>query len=81
LANLIISDHPLIRQRIELYLNQLRYVRTALTGDDLLQWGIASGPRIKEVMELLREARLDGKVRTREEELKMVKQVINTLNP
>lgn len=76
LANLVISDHPVIRQRIESYLNHLRYVHTSLTGDDLLQAGIAPGPRMKEVMELLREARLDGKVMTKEEELGMVKEII-----
>ncbi len=73
LANLIISEHSLIRQRIELYLNKLRYIRVALTGDDLLREGIAQGPQIKEVIEILRKARLDGKVATREEELKLVK--------
>jgi tRNA nucleotidyltransferase (CCA-adding enzyme) len=81
LSNLVISEHALIRQRIELYLNRLRFIRTALTGDDLLQAGIASGPRIKEVMDLLREARLDGKVKTKEEELEMVKEVLDTNNP
>jgi tRNA nucleotidyltransferase (CCA-adding enzyme) len=74
LANLVISDHPLIRQRIEQYMNQLRNVHVVLTGDDLLEAGVASGPQMKEVMELLREARLDGKVSTKEEELEMVKE-------
>jgi tRNA nucleotidyltransferase (CCA-adding enzyme) len=73
LANLVVSEHPVIRQRIELYLSKLRYVRTALTGADLMQAGIPSGPHIKEVMEFLREARLDGKVTTKEEELDLVK--------
>ncbi len=73
LANLIISEHSLIRQRIELYLNKLRYVRVALNGDDLLREGISQGPQIKELVEILREARLDGKVATREDELRLVK--------
>jgi tRNA nucleotidyltransferase (CCA-adding enzyme) len=76
IANLVISDHPIIRQRIDQYLNQLRYVRATLTGDDLLQEGVAPGPQIKEVMELLREARLDGKVATKEEELRVVKDTL-----
>jgi tRNA nucleotidyltransferase (CCA-adding enzyme) len=75
LANLVVSENRLVRQRIELYLNKLRYVRTALTGDDLIQAGIPSGPNIKEVMEILREARLDGKVTTKEEELQLVKEI------
>lgn len=77
LTNLVINDLPLIRQRIEFYLNKLRYIHTALTGDDLLQAGIASGSRIKEILEVLREARLDGKVETREEELAMIRSEIS----
>ncbi len=77
LVNLVVSDFPLIRQRIEFYLNKLRYVHTALTGDDLLRAGIASGSRIKEILELLREARLDGKAETKEQELAMIRSEIS----
>ncbi len=72
LANLLVTEDPLVRQHIELYLNKLRNVRPALTGEDIVQMKIAAGPRIKEVLDLLREARLDGKVHTREDELAMV---------
>ena len=74
LANLIASDIPIVAQRIELYLNKLRYVRTALSGEDLIDLKIASGPRIKEILEDLRMARLDGKVNNKEEEIARVKQ-------
>ena len=73
LANLMESGSPLVRQRIELYLNKLRFIHPAITGADLMDMGMASGPRIKEVLEILREARLDGKVASREEELKLIK--------
>jgi tRNA nucleotidyltransferase (CCA-adding enzyme) len=72
LANLIATDLALVRQRIELYLNRLRHIHSSLTGDDLLKAGIASGPRIKEALEFLREARLDGKVKTREAEIALL---------
>ncbi|MDD5702647.1 MAG: hypothetical protein PHU23_11435, partial [Dehalococcoidales bacterium] len=62
----------LVRRHIELYLNKLRNVHPALTGEDIVQMKIATGPRIKEVLDSLREARLDGKVHTREDELAMV---------
>ena len=73
LANLMISDSQMVRQHIELFLNNLRHIQTALTGEDLMKMGIASGPQIKEILGQLREARLDGKVKTREDELAMVK--------
>ena len=49
-------------EHIELYLNVLRHVNPALTGEDLIKMGITRGPRIKDVLEKLHEARLDGKI-------------------
>jgi tRNA nucleotidyltransferase (CCA-adding enzyme) len=65
------SDLPVARRHIELYLDKLRFIKPALTGDDLKRMGITPGPRIKEILQLLHEARLDGKVTSRwgEEEL------------
>lgn len=73
LANLLAEGSPIIQQRIESYLSNLRHIQPSLTGEDLMRMGIASGPRIKEVLSILREARLDGKVRSREEEIEFVK--------
>lgn len=73
LANLMTAESYFVRQRIELYLNKLRHVQPALTGDDLIEMGIASGPQVKKYLELLREARLDDKVETREDEITLVK--------
>ena len=76
LANLMAAESPLVRQRIELYLNKLRHIQPLLTGEDLIQMGYAAGPRIKETLEALREARLDGKVSTREEETEIARRNI-----
>jgi tRNA nucleotidyltransferase (CCA-adding enzyme) len=72
LANWLAADLPYVQQKIDAYLNRLRHVQPALTGEDLIQMGILSGPRIKEILELLREARLDGKASNREEEIEIV---------
>jgi tRNA nucleotidyltransferase (CCA-adding enzyme) len=72
LANLMATDFPLVRQNIEFFLNKLRHIQPALTGEDLKNMGIASGPQIHEILDSLRKARLDGKVTTRNEELEMV---------
>jgi tRNA nucleotidyltransferase (CCA-adding enzyme) len=71
-ANLLASDAAVVHKRIELYMNKLRHIQPALNGDDLLKAGFAAGPQIKEALELLHEARLDGRVGTREEELELV---------
>lgn len=60
-------------EHIELYLNVLRHVNPALGGEDLKKLGIREGPKIKEVLQLLREARLDGKVSSRREEMELVR--------
>ena len=61
------------RQNISLFLDELRDIKPALTGEDLKGMGIAPGPRIKEMLNLLHEARLDGKVTSRQGEEEMVR--------
>ncbi len=73
-TNLIATDSPAIRQHLSLYLDKLRYVKPALTGNDLKRMGIEPGPLMKEVLEKLREARLDGKVKSRGEEAALVRE-------
>ncbi len=73
MANSLASDSPLVHQHLEIYLNELRHVKPALNGDDLIKMGIAPGPRIKEILQQLHEARLDGKVTSKEDEEEMVR--------
>jgi len=76
LANAIYSDSVLQRKRLYLYLNKLRFVKTALDGEALQQIGIPPGPRMGEILRELHEARLDQRVKSREEEEKLVRQWI-----
>ncbi len=71
-ANLLACESPVARQNIRLFINRLRCVKTATTGNDLLKAGIPQGPRIKEILGLLHEARLDGKVTSKQGEERMV---------
>jgi len=73
LACAIASDSSLLHQRLHLYLNKLRYIKTSLNGKALQQLGIPPGPRLGEILRLLHEARLDQKVKTREEEVELVR--------
>jgi tRNA nucleotidyltransferase (CCA-adding enzyme) len=73
IANSIASDSPVARQHIQLFLAKLRYVKPSLTGDDLQRMGIPPGPRIKEILEQLQEARLDGTVKSKKGEAELVK--------
>jgi tRNA nucleotidyltransferase (CCA-adding enzyme) len=73
LACAIASDTVIVRQRLHLYLNKLRYVKTSLDGEALQQMGIPPGPHLGEMLRTLHEARLDGKVKTKEEEIQFVR--------
>jgi poly(A) polymerase len=44
-----------------------------LTGRDLIDMGLAPGPKFKAILDAIEEAQLDGKVSTREEALAVVK--------
>lgn len=60
------------------YLKNWRYVRSKLNGQDLISLGVPEGPLVKEILELLLEAQLDGLVKTRNDEIGMVHKTINT---
>jgi len=72
-ANSLATESPVASQHIRLFLNKLKYIEISLTGDDLMQMGIAPGPHIREILELLHKARLNGKITTRQDEEELVK--------
>ncbi len=72
-ANSLACESPVAHRHIHLFLDKLRYAKPALTGNDLKKMGIAPGPRIKEILNLLHEARLDGKVTNKQGEVELVK--------
>ena len=72
-TSLITTDSPVTRQHIQLFLDKLRYIKPALTGDDLKRMGIVPGPQIKEILERLHQARLDSKVISKRDEEALVK--------
>jgi len=73
-TNLIASESAEVCRNIQLYLDELRYVKTSLNGDDLISLGIKQGPSIKLLLSLLLDARLDGEVTSREDEVRLLKQ-------
>jgi len=74
-TNLIACEPAGVRRNIQLYLDELRYVKTSLNGDDLIALGIKEGPSIKLLLGLLLDARLDGEVASREDEERLVKEL------
>ena len=72
-TNIIASASPVAAEHIELYEKVLKHVHPALSGDDLKKMGVPRGPKIKETLQKLLEAKLDGLAETKEEEEKLVK--------
>ncbi|PWB71996.1 MAG: hypothetical protein C3F07_12855 [Anaerolineales bacterium] len=60
------------------YLAKWQYIKPKTTGDDLIQLGLEPGPRYAEILRRLRAARLNGEVKTDEEEAMMLKGMIGT---
>ncbi len=73
IANLLASESPVAGQHIEIFLSELRYVKPALNGNDLIRMGVPAGPYIKEILQRLHQARLDRKVTSKQGEEELVK--------
>ena len=71
-ANAMASESPTVSRNLLLYLDKLRYVYPVLNGKDLIKMGIPSGPKVGQVLDALLKAKLNGEVRTRKDEEKLV---------
>lgn len=66
------SESPTASQHLNLYLNKLRYVKPILNGQDLKKMGVPAGPKIGEILNAIQKAKLDGEVRTKKDEERLV---------
>ncbi len=72
------APSEVVRRRLSLYLERWRYVKPALDGRMVQRLGVGRGPLVGEAMWLLRAGRLDGRLRTREEETAAVRRLLAT---
>jgi tRNA nucleotidyltransferase (CCA-adding enzyme) len=72
-ANSLVTPSAVAGQAIHLFLNRLKDIQVSLTGDDLIGMGITPGPQIKEILDLLHQAKLNGKITTRHDEEEVVR--------
>ncbi|MFC1920756.1 CCA tRNA nucleotidyltransferase [Chloroflexota bacterium] len=68
----IAADSQEVTENINLYLTELRYVKPNLTGKDLQKLGYEPGPRMKQILDQLLEAKLDGIKSTKEQDEAMI---------
>lgn len=76
MAAVLATDSQAVRQRLEAYLADLRFVAPSLDGNDLKAMGVPAGRKLGWLLRALKDARLDGKVATKEEEETLVRQWI-----
>lgn len=72
-ANQLGTDEAVIRQRLGLCLKKYRMVKTSLGGSDLKKMGVPQGPTMKVMLRDLLSARLDGKAKSKEDEINLAK--------
>ena len=70
------ASNEQIRRAVSHYLTHLRSVAPFLNGDDLRALGLPPGPQFRRVKERLLEARLDGDVQSRDEEVALAVSLI-----
>jgi tRNA nucleotidyltransferase (CCA-adding enzyme) len=72
-ANAIAAESPTACRSLQLFLTELRHVRTALDGEELKKLGVPAGPEMGKILQVLHKAKLDGEVSTRADEKKLVR--------
>jgi tRNA nucleotidyltransferase (CCA-adding enzyme) len=65
-----------IRKILTKYLSEWWHVKPRTSGHDLKKRGIPPGPKYNEILRRLRAARLDGEIKTEEEEKKMLDEML-----
>ena len=64
------------RQNLRDYLETWRKIKPKTNGDDLKERGLLPGPRYKQILSSLRQAWLDGTVRTEREEMELLEKLL-----
>jgi tRNA nucleotidyltransferase (CCA-adding enzyme) len=70
-----------LRERCLRYLEEWRQARPALRGDDVIRLGVPAGPLVGEALEALKAAKLDGRVRGRRDEERLIAEFLRRRVP
>jgi tRNA nucleotidyltransferase (CCA-adding enzyme) len=66
-----------VRRNLKLFLDKLATEKTYLNGKDLMQMGMPEGRKVGLILARLLAARIDGEVRTRADEMRLARKLIN----
>jgi tRNA nucleotidyltransferase (CCA-adding enzyme) len=65
----VLATSPAVRSRLHRYLHAWRHIKPVLKGDELQRLGVSQGHRVGQLLRELRNARLDGRIRSRRAEI------------
>ena len=71
------SKGETVKRQVSAFLTTYQHVKPVLTGSDLKAMGLKPGPRFKQILEQVLDARLNGEVKTEAEERRLVENVID----
>ncbi len=66
------TENKTVRGHLKVYMEALKYIQPRLKGSDLKKMGLEPGARYQQIIDSLKQAVLDGKVKTPQEELDYV---------
>jgi len=61
------------KNRLHLFFSRYNNIKLSITGKDLKEIGLAPGPRYKKILNRILYAKLDGKIKTKKEEMELAK--------
>jgi tRNA nucleotidyltransferase (CCA-adding enzyme) len=70
------SKGETVKRQVSAFLTTYQHVKPVLTGGDLKVMGLKPGPKFKQILDHLLDARLNGEVKTEAEERQLVERMI-----
>ncbi len=68
-----VSENEKVKKAISYYYTKLRNIKISVGGKELQETGIKPGPHYREILKKVHNARLNSEIKTREDELNLVK--------
>jgi len=75
-----ISDDEILKQKLEEYATNWRFVAPVVNGNDLRERGIPPGPHYASILDEIRSAWLDGKVSSAADEKTLLESLVEEFN-
>jgi tRNA nucleotidyltransferase (CCA-adding enzyme) len=74
------TENETVKRSISQYITGLRYVKIHLQGRDLKKMGLAPGPIYRKILQAVLDARLNGRVNTKDDEMQFARRHLKKLS-